>query len=405
MMEPQSPSSAPINRRKLVRVNTYVKGLAAVVLLFIVPLEVVLRDSMEGAEGDWIVSLQHGVSNEHVKGFLKAVSLLGDRWVFLGLSCVLMHCVDPLRGLKVVVVTSFGMYCQGVLGLIYYEPRPSWVRSHIHNYTCLEGFGLPSPHLSLSSLLFVYTVVQYIHRANSLTRFLVYSLTVIVITLMGFTRVYLGDNYPHQVVITLCYVFIYLTAALALDLTMTKLVQVSAFGYRKHRKHTVYWCVFTLILLLFAISVYDIITLNRTLIIKYIKNANNDCTVGSGLGETQTFEQTAYIFYTCGAMSGCMFITRYRSGKWWKTPMLKRIARAVLMLGFTVGFYFLLQVIPMEDGTCTYVFRFALFNFVCAYVGTAGMSILGFRVPLFREDVSDGSSRDISSHQLVMLGS
>ena len=402
---PQSPTTGVINRRKLVHVNTYVKGLAAVVLLFIVPLEVVLRDSLEGAEGDWMISLQQSVTSEHTKRFFKAVSLLGDRWVFLGLSCFLVHCVNPAQGLKIIIVASFGMYCQGVLGLIYYEPRPSWVRPHIHSYTCLEGFGLPSPHLTLSSVLFVYLLIQYIHRTNSLTRGLVYTLTISVLVLMGFTRIYLGDNYLHQVVITLCYVFIYLTAALALDLSVTKLVMQCAFGYHRNKQNTIYWYLATLILLLFAISVYDIITLNRTLIIKYIKNANNDCTVANDLGETETFQQTAYIFYACGVVNGCMFITRYRSAKWWKTPVWKRAVRALLMLAFSVGLYFMLEAIPMERGTCSYVFRYAIFNFLCAYLGTAGLSILGFRVPIFREDSAEQSSDNMSSHQLVEIRS
>lgn len=380
-------------------VNTYVKGLAAVVLLFIVPLEIILRDALERKEGDWMVSLQARDTSEHSRNFFKTVSLLGNRWVFLGLSPFLLHCVDPLKGLKIVLVTGFAMYCEGVLGLIYYEPRPVWVRSDIHMSFCEGGFGMPSATTVLFSVLAVYLLVQYMHATNY-TKVLAYVSIVIISLLLGFSRVYLGDNFPHQIVITLCYVFVYVTAALALDQTFTKLIKKSAFDYAKNKQNAVYWIIFTLFFLLFAIAIYDIITLGRTINIKYIRNANINCSVSNDLGAPETFEQTAYIFYNLGAVTGCLQITKFRSRTWWKTALWKRFIRAFLMLGLTVGLFFTLQAIPMSVGTCSYVFRFAVFNFVCAWIGTAGLSYLGLRVPLFK---AADENAEASSRQLVDL--
>ena len=391
--------SRVLGRKSLVHVNTYVKGLAAAVLLFIVPLEIILRDALERKEGDWLVSLQGKITSEHARNFFKAASLLGNRWVYLGLSPFLIHCVDPLKGLKIVLVAGFAMYCEGVLGLIYYEPRPGWVRDDIRVQLCEGGFGMPSASLVLFSVLAVYLLVQYMHKTNYI-RVIAYVSIVLISLLLSFAKMYLGVNFPHQVVITLCYIFVYVTAALALDQTLTKLVRTSAFDYQENKEIAVYWIITTLFFLLFAIAIYDIITLNRTLNIKYIKNANLNCSVSNDLGAPNTFEQTAYIFYNLGAVTGCLQITKFRPRKWWKTALWKRFTRAFLMLGLTIGLFFMLQAIPMDAGTCSYVFRFAVFNFVCAWTGTAGLSFLGMRVPLFKET---DESADVSSRQLVDL--
>ena len=398
MSERQSRSFWP-NRKALVHVNTYVKGLAAVVLLFIIPLEIILRQALERNEGDWMLSLQKQITSESSRNFFKVASLLGNRWIYLGVSPVLIHCVSPLKGLKIVVVAGFAMYCQGVLALLYYEPRPAWVRDDIRNYTCEQGFGMPSASLFLFSVLSVYLLVQYLHAAQ-VSKVAVYTLVIALVTLLSFARVYLGNNFLHQVVITLCYIFVYVTAALALDQTLTKLIDKSAFNYPENKEMAVYWIIVTFILLLVAIAIYDIIVLNRTLNIHYIRNANIDCSVSNDLGAPYTFEQTAYIFYNLGAVTGCLLITKRHSRKWWKTEMWKRGVRAVVMLGGTIGVYFLLQAIPMDAGTCSYVFRFALMNYACAWAGTAGLSLLSKHIPLFKD--SDEVS-DASSHQLVSL--
>mmetsp|Transcript_24906 Transcript_24906/g.24577 ORF Transcript_24906/g.24577 Transcript_24906/m.24577 type:complete len:122 (-) Transcript_24906:440-805(-) len=115
----------------------------------------------------------------------------------------------------------------------------------------------------ISSVLYTTLVVEFLHERKHLSKYLFYGGTIALLGLLGFSRLYLGENYPHQIVIGLFYGFIYVTLCFAFDKQILKLSINSCFNWTKNRKNIFYWFAVTMFLLLGAVAVFDVIALSN----------------------------------------------------------------------------------------------------------------------------------------------
>lgn len=95
------------------------------------------------------------------------------------------------------------------------------------------------------------------------------------------------------------------------------------------------------------------------------------------IGIDYTFMETSIIFSLIGAGFGVAFATsNFDSIYWSETSIFKRILRALIGGGFTVGLFYLATLIPISDFITTYTFRYSVPNLISAFI------VFGF-VPLF----------------------
>jgi hypothetical protein len=95
--------------------------------------------------------------------------------------------------------------------------------------------------------------------------------------------------------------------------------------------------------MLAAITVYDLITIQRFLNVIWVKNANLSCDIEFDVGSNESFYATAWVFYNLGLLNGSMFASKYVNERWWDTVWWKSGIRMGIAVGVTVGFRFMFR--------------------------------------------------------------
>lgn len=324
-----------------VHTNAYLKAVAGAILLFIMPLEGMLQSALANTGSTVVYDFQQALGTPAGYGFFEGLSYLGSEWVLLLLSPVLYHCVAQRTAVKVVLVLCMAQYCNSIVNMIYCEPRPFWVKAGITGEICLEGYASPSDNLTTFTVAYFYTAVFLLQSCGFYLRYALYSLGLVLTFLLGLGQVYLGVLFIHQALTTLCFAFMFLVIAVSIDFFLDKIVKVSAFSYYTNRVNTVYWFVFTMALLLGAIAVYDIITIQEVIDLDWVKNATEDCNIEFDVGSDYSFFVSAAVFYNFGLMLGSMHVTKVLPEYWNQRKLWQKAITAVIAIAVTVGLYYL----------------------------------------------------------------
>lgn len=323
-------------------VSIFWKALAVLIILIALPLEVMLHEILEGSGCSLIYRMQQSFSYQHSEPFFQFFGSLSD-WILLVLSPVLMHFFDPRQGVKVVMVLCLNMFAMSLVNLIYAEPRPFWVRYDVNGYKCALGYANPDFVVSMLSTAFFYTSFQYMRDVH---RTLFRCWLALGCGLVGVTclaRMYLGTTFLHQLITTLCYALLVVTLALIFDRPLAIVAYKSAFRYKEHRVHSMYWFIATLAMMLAAITVFDLITIQLFLKVEWVENANSNCYIHYDVGSDESFYPSAWVFYNLGILNGSMFTAKFLNEHWWRTPIWKRAIRSLAAVGAAVGFRFLFR--------------------------------------------------------------
>ncbi|MDO9303455.1 MAG: phosphatase PAP2 family protein [Anaerolineales bacterium] len=141
----------------------------------------------------FIIALQNTVGDWFIAP-MRFFSYLGNEEFFLLVLPLIYWSVDSALGLRVGFILLTSNLFNNIGKLIFAGPRPYWVSSHVRALWSTEtSFGIPSGHAQLA--VSVWGMVAVYSRR---TWIWVVSLTVIF--LIGFSRIFLGVHFPHDVV-------------------------------------------------------------------------------------------------------------------------------------------------------------------------------------------------------------
>ena len=354
------------------RTDILVKSLIALVLLLLIPLELMLRTPLQISGVRLIERIQSSFSYNTWHSFFNLLASLKD-WVLLLVSPVVMHWGDPRRGVKVMMVLSLGMYLLTLVNLIYGEPRPFWISSGVEGYQCAKGYASPDYMLGMLACVYFYCVLQYARKASIALQRTAWVLGGVLVLGASLAQMYEGVIYLHQVITTLCYCFLIVSLSLLFDKQLGHIAYVSAFRYKENRVHSMYWYVGTLALMLAAVTVFDLITMQRFIDGRWVQNANSSCEMQADLSYEESFFPSAWVFYNLCLLNGCMFVGKSMPERWWETSRYLSGIRTLLTLGAAIGLHFLFRTshsdaVPAEDTTTKYVFYYVLHYSLSAYV-------------------------------------
>lgn len=119
---------------------------------------------------------------------------LGYENFFLLILPLLYWCVDSRLGLRVgfILLASTAVY--DLLKLAFAGPRPYWVSAAVKPFSAESSFGIPSGHAQ--SAVSVWGVIAaYIRKPWA------WIVAVVLMFLIGFSRMYLGVHFPHDVLV------------------------------------------------------------------------------------------------------------------------------------------------------------------------------------------------------------
>lgn len=127
-------------------------------------------------------------------GPMKVLSFLGSEPFFTFFVPLVYWCIDEALGLRLafILLGSIGINELGKFAL--HGPRPYWISTDVHAPSFETGFGVPSGHSQISAG-FWGMVAAYLGKGW------IWACAIVLVALIGLSRLYLGVHFPHDVVV------------------------------------------------------------------------------------------------------------------------------------------------------------------------------------------------------------
>ncbi len=120
---------------------------------------------------------------------MKAFSFLGQTEFFLILLPAVYWCIDTGAGMQIGIILMLSANLGSILKISFHGSRPYWIDPRVQALATEMTFGFPSLHATMS-LSFFGLIAVLLKKYR-----LVVIGAVVVILLVGFSRVYLGVHY------------------------------------------------------------------------------------------------------------------------------------------------------------------------------------------------------------------
>jgi len=139
---------------------------------------------------NFIIMIQK-IDTPLLDSFFRAITLLGDELFYLLLFPFLLWCVDFYLGIRVGIIFLLSVYVNTGVKEIFQQPRPFDILPEIQKVYA-SGYGFPSGHAQSS--LVVWGSITYWKKQTWIR-----NLSVLLILLIGFSRIYLGVHFPTDI--------------------------------------------------------------------------------------------------------------------------------------------------------------------------------------------------------------
>lgn len=140
---------------------------------------------------EWIIALQE-LGGPFAKTFFEIVTFTGEEMFYLLFVPIVFWAVDDRIGARIGFAFLISAYVNPILKDLFPQPRPYQINPEVSDHT-VPGSGMPSGHAQSSVFFWGVLAAQF-------GRKWFWGAAILWMFLVGFSRVYLGVHYPHQVV-------------------------------------------------------------------------------------------------------------------------------------------------------------------------------------------------------------
>lgn len=304
----------------------------------------------------WNIGISWNIFFQNLGSWLKTpmeiFSFFGTENFFLLLLPALYWCVEASTGLQVGVILLLSTSVNDALKLAFHGPRPYWYSADVIRYANETSFGVPSGHAQIA-------VGVWGMMAAHFRKWWGWLIAVLVILLIGISRLYLGVHFPHDVLLG------WLIGAILLWLVLFSWRPVSAWT-KKMRLGGQILAAFLASLALILISVIPFMWLKSTSWQPPSEWASY-ATQAISLEGAITIAGTLF-----GLLTGLAWFNR-QGGFSTKGPLWKRILRFVVGVVGVLIFYIGLDVLfgliaPDAEALLPYTLRYIRYSLVGAWV-------------------------------------
>jgi len=141
---------------------------------------------------NFIIMVQQ-IDTPLLDSFFRAITSLGDELFYLLLFPFLLWCVDFYLGIRVGIIFLLSVYFNNGIKEIFQQPRPFDILPEIQKVYA-SGYGFPSGHAQSSLVVWGSIAIAY-WKKQTWIRYL----SVLLILLIGFSRIYLGVHFPTDI--------------------------------------------------------------------------------------------------------------------------------------------------------------------------------------------------------------
>ncbi|BCY18317.1 acid phosphatase [Leptolinea sp. HRD-7] len=124
--------------------------------------------------------------------FMELMSFIGSVVFLTLLVAVVYWCIDTRLGLRLGISLFITNNLYSIFKLALHSPRPYWVDSKVKALSTESSFGFPSGHANMSSAIYGYLGINT-RKRQWITG------ALLLIFLIGFSRVYLGVHFISDV--------------------------------------------------------------------------------------------------------------------------------------------------------------------------------------------------------------
>ena len=122
-----------------------------------------------------------------LEGFFESITFLGSEEFFLAVLPLLYWCIDKRLGRQLGFIFFVAIGTNTILKQAFRLPRPFWIEPEL-GLVKTGGYGLPSGHTQ-------YATTLYLLIAGAVGRFWSWLVALLLIFLMGLSRIYLGQHF------------------------------------------------------------------------------------------------------------------------------------------------------------------------------------------------------------------
>ena len=327
-------------KETLINSNILFQGLALLLLFFIIPLQIVIRNDLMTTSAHFLMSLQTSRTSTGISTF--SVIEYSNELVLFSIICpFVLNFLEPIRVPKVILLFCFSFYLSNFLALLFQEDRPFWFTKDLTGEVCLEGYGNPSIEVILLSVVFSTISIEIFHDKSY--RIVVYCIILCAILFLALGLLYLGENFPHQVLTSLFISFIIVTLSFTFDKALLNGARKSCHFYKKNRVVIVKWYLFLLGMAAVVLAIDAMILSFSEPTPKTIVYAIAQCRNSYMPDGNRNIYGCCSMFYVMGFMIGSQHLTERVNIYWSYTKWWKSLIRFVISAGYAYGIYTLFR--------------------------------------------------------------
>jgi membrane-associated phospholipid phosphatase len=283
---------------------------------------------------------------------MEVFSFFGTENFFLLLLPALYWCMEGGIGLRVGIILLLSVSVNDAVKMVFHGPRPYWYSTDVIRYASETSFGVPSGHAQIA--FGVWGML-----AASIRKWWGWPIAILIIVMIGISRLYLGVHFPHDVILG------WLIGALLLWLVLRFWKPVTAW-LKKMSLGQQILASFLSSLLLITFSLIPFLWLKITnwqlpqAWAEYAKDA---------LSLSGTFTTAGTLF---GLLAGLAWFN-HQGGFDASGPLWKRILRYILGMVGVLVFYLGLKVlfgliVPDSEAVLPYILRYIRYVLVGAWI-------------------------------------
>lgn len=350
-----------------IKISLFFRIVSWFLVIFIIPLQIILQKQLRTLSKDLIITIQDGRTDAGINFFKLIRSIVAEDFL-AGFAPFAFNILHPKSSATLIIFTVLINYFGNLIALLIQEPRPFWYSAAIKGELCLEGYGNPSiPILYICTILPIIFIETF--HSNKF-RVIFYTFLVIFVIITGFSGIYLGDSFPHQIITTLFLGFALVTVYFSLYPTISSICFESCYGYLRNRRNLIKWIIFVFSLIALVSLVKLILIEKPAFYAKYVSNSLKHCGNSYEPDGEYNYKLSLSIFYALGFVCGNINNSKKMTIYWMVTSWWKRILRFVICFGLDVGIYIGFRAIPVNDSFMTSSLHYAIPYFIMSYLYT-----------------------------------
>ena len=127
-----------------------------------------------------------------LRGFMAFMSQMGRFEFYLVLVPIIYWAIDKQLGRSLTYILTFSDVTNNLLKHAFRGPRPYWLDQSVSLSSEDTSYGIPSGHSQTAFIIYLYLAIW-------LRRRWVWALALLMVFLMGLSRIYLGVHFLHDV--------------------------------------------------------------------------------------------------------------------------------------------------------------------------------------------------------------